>query len=136
MRLHTQNTLVCCLYVNVLCIWFNILGLVVLYPSLTLIFATIIVGAPEASELGLWGNYSIPKDNPYTQDKELQKEIWALGLRNPWRCSFDSARPSYFACADVGQVYGRIDRHSYSSNISIKRATKHPSFPLRASSTV
>lgn len=62
-----------------------------------------IPSATEASQLGLWGNYSIPKDNPYTQDKELQKEIWALGLRNPWRCSFDSARPSYFACADVGQ---------------------------------
>ncbi|XP_047970348.1 HIPL1 protein [Salvia hispanica] len=62
-----------------------------------------ITSAKEASRLGLWGNYSIPKDNPYTLDQELQKEIWALGLRNPWRCSFDSARPSYFACADVGQ---------------------------------
>lgn len=61
-------------------------------------------GATEVGELGLWGNYSIPKDNPYNEDKELQKEIWALGLRNPWRCSFDSARPSYFLCADVGQV--------------------------------
>ncbi|XP_042011834.1 HIPL1 protein-like [Salvia splendens] len=62
-----------------------------------------ITSATEASRLGLWGNYSIPKDNPYTQDKELQKEIWALGLRNPWRCSFDSAKPLYFACAEVGQ---------------------------------
>ncbi|KAH6756965.1 catalytics protein [Perilla frutescens var. hirtella] len=69
-----------------------------------------IPSATEASQLGLWGNYSIPKDNPYTQDKELQKEIWALGLRNPWRCSFDSARPSYFVCADVGQDrYEEVD---------------------------
>ncbi|XP_016578324.2 HIPL1 protein isoform X2 [Capsicum annuum] len=59
--------------------------------------------AAEITKLGLWGNYSIPKDNPYTDDKELQPEIWALGMRNPWRCSFDSARPSYFMCADVGQ---------------------------------
>uniref|UniRef100_A0A7N0VEG4 Glucose/Sorbosone dehydrogenase domain-containing protein n=1 Tax=Kalanchoe fedtschenkoi TaxID=63787 RepID=A0A7N0VEG4_KALFE len=63
----------------------------------------VLPSAAEASQLGTWGNYSIPKDNPYTDDPELQPEIWALGMRNPWRCSFDSARPSYFMCADVGQ---------------------------------
>ncbi|KAK6148488.1 hypothetical protein DH2020_019400 [Rehmannia glutinosa] len=69
-----------------------------------------IPSATEVGRLGLWGNYSIPKDNPYTVDKNLQKEIWALGLRNPWRCSFDSARPSYFICADVGQdIYEEVD---------------------------
>ncbi|KAK9066519.1 hypothetical protein SSX86_013842 [Deinandra increscens subsp. villosa] len=57
----------------------------------------------EIASLGLWGNYSIPRDNPYTEDKDLQPEIWALGLTNPWRCSFDSERPSYFMCGDVGQ---------------------------------
>ncbi|KAM3713747.1 hypothetical protein ACJW31_01G279800 [Castanea mollissima] len=41
--------------------------------------------------------------NPFAEAKELQPEIWALGFRNPWRCSFDSERPSYFLCADVGQ---------------------------------
>ena len=61
-------------------------------------------GAAEISNLGLWGNYSIPKDNPFTEDEELLPEIWAMGLRNPWRCSFDSERPSYFMCADTGQV--------------------------------
>ncbi|KAL3640635.1 hipl1 protein [Castilleja foliolosa] len=66
--------------------------------------------AAEISQLGLWGNYSIPRDNPYTVDKDLQKEIWALGLRNPWRCSFDSTRPSYFICADTGQdTYEEVD---------------------------
>ena len=61
-------------------------------------------GAEEIDKLGLWGNYSAPKDNPFREDPELQPEIWAVGLRNPWRCSFDSERPSYFICADVGQV--------------------------------
>uniref|UniRef100_A0A5B7CBP7 Putative HIPL1 protein-like isoform X1 n=1 Tax=Davidia involucrata TaxID=16924 RepID=A0A5B7CBP7_DAVIN len=66
--------------------------------------------AADLSNLGLWGNYSIPQDNPYSEDKELQPEIWALGLRNPWRCSFDSKRPSYFMCADVGQdQYEEVD---------------------------
>ncbi|KAK9278830.1 hypothetical protein L1049_028409 [Liquidambar formosana] len=64
----------------------------------------------EIDNLGLWGNYSIPKDNPSAKDKELQPEIWAFGLRNPWRCSFDSERPSYFMCADVGQDhYEEVD---------------------------
>lgn len=66
-------------------------------------------GASEISKMGLWGNYSIPKDNPFREDKELEPEIWAIGLRNPWRCSFDSSRPSYFMCADVGQVLACFD---------------------------
>lgn len=66
--------------------------------------------ASEITQLGLWGNYSIPRDNPYTEDRDLQPEIWAMGLRNPWRCSFDSARPSYFMCADPGQdLYESVD---------------------------
>lgn len=63
-----------------------------------------LLGAMELSEKGQWGNYSIPSDNPYIDIKELEPEIWALGFRNPWRCSFDSERPSYFFCGDCGQV--------------------------------
>ncbi|BFG26747.1 hypothetical protein CerSpe_130210 [Prunus speciosa] len=66
--------------------------------------------AMTITDLGLWGNYSIPGDNPFSEDKELQPEIWALGFRNPWRCSFDIERPSYFLCADVGQdQYEEVD---------------------------
>ncbi|ERN04416.1 hypothetical protein AMTR_s00133p00052350 [Amborella trichopoda] len=66
--------------------------------------------ATEIDDLRLWGNYSIPKDNPFSQDNKSQPEIWALGLRNPWRCSFDLERPSYFVCADVGQeFYEEVD---------------------------
>ncbi|XP_027330764.1 HIPL1 protein-like isoform X1 [Abrus precatorius] len=69
-----------------------------------------IPSASEINKLGLWGSYSIPKDNPFSEDKGLQPEIWALGLRNPWRCSFDSERPSYFFCGDVGQdLYEEVD---------------------------
>lgn len=69
-----------------------------------------IPSASDISRRGLWGNYSIPKDNPFREDKELEPEIWAVGLRNPWRCSFDSSRPSYFMCADVGQdTYEEVD---------------------------
>ncbi|KAL8150185.1 hypothetical protein V2J09_019993 [Rumex salicifolius] len=64
----------------------------------------------EISTRGLWGNYSIPRDNPYSEDKDSAPEVWALGFRNPWRCSFDAERPSYFMCGDVGQdLYEEID---------------------------
>ncbi|HEX8547136.1 MAG TPA: PQQ-dependent sugar dehydrogenase, partial [Cytophagaceae bacterium] len=45
--------------------------------------------------------YSIPADNPLV-GKEGRKEIWAWGLRNPWRFSFDKANGRLF-CGDVGQ---------------------------------
>ncbi|GMH15339.1 hypothetical protein Nepgr_017180 [Nepenthes gracilis] len=64
----------------------------------------------DIDQLGLWGNYSVPRDNPFSEDKELEPEIWAMGFRNPWRCSFDAQRPSYFVCADVGQdKYEEVD---------------------------
>ncbi|XP_042497816.1 HIPL1 protein-like [Macadamia integrifolia] len=73
--------------------------------------------ATEMVELGLWGNYSIPKDNPFSRDNESLPEIWALGLSNPWRCSFDSDRPSYFICADVGlNTYEEVDIISKGGN--------------------
>jgi len=46
-------------------------------------------------------NYAIPADNPFvgiTGDDE----IWAYGLRNPWRCDFDKATGDLYI-ADVGQ---------------------------------
>lgn len=46
--------------------------------------------------------YAIPKDNPFADGKNGLPEIWALGLRNPWRFSFDRADRTLFI-ADVGQ---------------------------------
>jgi glucose/arabinose dehydrogenase len=43
--------------------------------------------------------YGIPEDNP---GGELAPEVWALGLRNPWRFSFDRATGDLYI-ADVGQ---------------------------------
>jgi len=48
-------------------------------------------------------NYSIPTDNPYVGVANTQEEIWAWGLRNPWRFSFDSLTQQLWA-ADVGQA--------------------------------
>lgn len=47
-------------------------------------------------------NYNIPSDNPFLTTKNTRPEIWAYGLRNPWRFSFDRKTGKLF-CADVGQ---------------------------------
>jgi glucose/arabinose dehydrogenase len=61
------------------------------------------------------GAYSIPSSNPFVGRAGLDV-IWAYGLRNPWRISFDRANGNLFI-GDVGQgAYEEIDRESYASS--------------------
>ncbi len=46
--------------------------------------------------------YGIPATNPFTDTAGFRPEVWALGLRNPWRFSFDRATGDLYI-ADVGQ---------------------------------
>ncbi|MEX2156198.1 MAG: PQQ-dependent sugar dehydrogenase [Gemmatimonadales bacterium] len=46
--------------------------------------------------------YAIPGDNPFATDTAYEPEIWSLGLRNPWRFSFDRLTGNLYV-ADVGQ---------------------------------
>ncbi len=46
--------------------------------------------------------YAIPADNPFEGPGDPLDEIWALGLRNPWRYSFDRLTGDLYI-ADVGQ---------------------------------
>jgi hypothetical protein len=46
--------------------------------------------------------YAIPRDNPFLRRPSARGEIWALGLRNPWRMTFDAHTGMLFV-ADVGE---------------------------------
>jgi glucose/arabinose dehydrogenase len=53
--------------------------------------------------------YSIPKDNPFAGKADHAQEIYAYGMRNPWRIAFDK-KTGLLWCADVGQnLWEEID---------------------------
>lgn len=56
----------------------------------------------DVSGLSGPGDYEIPADNPFVDTAGARAEIWAFGLRNPWRFSFDSETGLLWA-GDVGQ---------------------------------
>ena len=45
----------------------------------------------------------VPTDNPFVGRNDALPQIWAYGLRNPWRCSFDMGGDKELFCADVQQ---------------------------------
>ena len=64
----------------------------------------------DVSSVDSSGAYSIPSDNPFAgREAGARGEVWAFGLRNPWRFTFDRDTGDLWA-ADVGQDrYEEID---------------------------
>ncbi|MEO6206664.1 MAG: PQQ-dependent sugar dehydrogenase [Candidatus Limnocylindrales bacterium] len=56
----------------------------------------------DGTGAGPYDRYSIPRTNPFAGAVSGRNEIWAYGLRNPWRISFDRGTGALFI-ADVGQ---------------------------------
>ena len=67
--------------------------------SLDTLFGKMLRIDPEASG---GRPYTIPSDNPFIDDDSARPEIWAYGLRNPWRYSFDRSTGDLWI-GDVGQ---------------------------------
>ena len=59
--------------------------------------------------------YAVPPSNPFTGDARRRPEIWALGLRNPWRYSFDRETGDLWI-GDVGQ--NRAEEINLQSSLS------------------
>jgi glucose/arabinose dehydrogenase len=62
---------------------------------------TTLLGKMLRIQVGRTGPYSVPSDNP-NLGAGTRREIWAYGLRNPWRFSFDRATNDMYI-GDVGQ---------------------------------
>ena len=60
--------------------------------------------APPTNQLidGIERDYFIPKDNPFLSDAAIADEIWAYGLRNPFRIEWESSLVGLLV-SDVGQ---------------------------------
>ena len=65
--------------------------------DISTIFGSIVRINPRQGE-----PYLIPEDNPFINDFAARDEIWAYGLRNPWKFTFDSKNGDMLI-ADVGQ---------------------------------
>jgi glucose/arabinose dehydrogenase len=63
--------------------------------------------------------YTVPADNPYISDPNVLDEIWCIGLRNPWRWSFDRQTGDMWI-ADVGQDSREEVNYQPASNTGAK----------------
>ena len=65
--------------------------------------------------------YKVPDDNPFVGNRDAQPEIWAYGLRNPWRCSFDMGS-DMLICGDVQQnSYEEVSVITKGANLGWRR---------------
>jgi len=73
-------------------------------------------------------DYGVPADNPFVSDAGVPDEVWATGLRNPWRFSF--APDGRMVLADVGQNrFEEVDIVGPGDNLGWARREGRHCFP-------
>jgi len=78
--------------------------------------------------------YGIPPDNPYAGDPKIPGEVWATGLRNPWRFSF--APDGRLVVGDVGQdTWEEVDVVQAGDNLGWNVREARHCFPPGATCT-
>lgn len=75
----------------------------------------------ESFDHGIRQNYLIPKDNPFVDNPEVMDEYWAIGLRNPFRFTFDPETHKLWV-GDVGSTVWE--------EVNIIEKGKHYQFPF------
>merc|ERR1712161_69267 len=60
----------------------------------------------DVDKTSLGQNYGIPLDNPFVSDSSTFPEVWAYGVRNPWRISFDMEKV-IFTLRTLAKINGR-----------------------------
>jgi uncharacterized repeat protein (TIGR03806 family) len=78
-------------------------------------------------------NYRVPPDNPFVSTPGARPEVWAYGLRNPWRMSFDR-RTNDLWVGDVGwelwEMLDRVERGgNYGWSVMEGRQPANPGWP-------
>jgi uncharacterized repeat protein (TIGR03806 family) len=53
-------------------------------------------------------NYGVPRDNPFVNRPGARPEVWAYGLRNPWRLSYDSKSGQLWAGNNGQDQYEQV----------------------------
>ncbi len=81
--------------------------------------------------------YSVPAGNPFVDQTNALPEIWAYGMRNPWRFSFDRQTHQLY-CGDVGQdTWEEVDIIEKGKNYGWSaREGKHDFLAKRANGTL
>jgi len=76
---------------------------------------------------GSKAGYTVPKDNPFVGEPNWRPEIWATGLRNPWRFTLDRETGDCYT-GDIGQnLYEEIDLITKGGNYGWRvREASHP----------